>query len=105
MGGSSGGGSAKTPALWVFVDRKGGVRFRAENVRLQSNLKRHRVPGKEGKVHSDKIKKYLKRLKRKAPQIKTVLIQPRAKTVYEEVIRLMDDLKEVGYESLGISPI
>ena len=51
------------------------------------------------------ILNYLKMLANQIPKMSTGILTPYADASYEDVIYLMDQLKEVGVHSVGISPL
>ena len=63
------------------------------------------IPKKgEGRDYSE-LAKHLQKVQAKVPGLTTALIIPRAETIYEDVIELMDELKKSGMISLGVSPL
>lgn len=96
----------KDPILWAQFQKNGAISFRLQDApRVKRKLRRHTVAGLEGKWNKDEVIKHIEVIQAQIPQLKTVLIQPRTKTLYEDVITLMDAFKEKGLTELGVSPL
>lgn len=60
---------------------------------------------KEGKVDYENLIKVVASMKEKEPALRTALIQPKAKSNYEDIIDLMDSFKKAGLADLGVVPL
>lgn len=99
IGGQSAAETEKKPQLWVTMGAEG---------KLTLNIKQSaKVPGKLTTTTSSlpELNKAVEQLKTYEPDLKTVLIQPRLQSEYEEIIDLMDEFKKSGLTDLGVVPL
>ena len=95
IGGQSAAETEKKPQLWVTMGEGGA---------LTLNLKQSRKPTTL-KTRLQDLEKSLATLKASEPGLKTVLIQPRLQSEYDEIIVLMDEFKKSGMNDLGVVPL
>jgi biopolymer transport protein ExbD len=76
-----------------------------ESSLVPANLRKIRVPQLDKQVNFDGLEKALSNLRQVEPALNTGLIQPTASTAYEQIIDLMDKMKKVGMNDLGVSPL
>ena len=96
----------KTPALWAKMRPDGSVKFHLQDFpRAAKKLHNQQVAGIDGKVDTKAIGEYVDTLKSITPDLRMALLQPQAEVVYEEIISLMDGLKQKGLVDLGVAPL
>ena len=107
VGGQSQVETKKLPVIWAKMEKKGAVTFKLQDVgRVPRKLKLTQVKGsKEEEIDLDAIAAHLEAVKKVVPELRTVLIQPKAESIYEEIIVLMDHFKKVGLVDLGVAPL
>ena len=105
VGGQPASESVKKPTVWVQRDGKGGVAFDVRDARVPAKLAKAKIEGKEGKPDLEALKGLVTDLKAAEPALTTVLIQPQAATLYEDIIDVMDSFKKEGLIDLGVAPL
>ena len=89
--------SKAEPSLWIHLDPKNVIRvavkqgdqtFFNQTIRAEMNLKKH-----------------LAVLVKKSPKIKQAFILPTSDIIYEDVIKVMDKVRQLGIFNVGISPL
>lgn len=108
IGGQPAGQSKVSPKVWVKMMSKGRLEFRLHNAPRKTSRRLHRVVIKgleDEKPDFEKVLGHVKNLKEKIPDLEESLIMPYAQAKYEDIIHLMDYLKEGGMTSLGVSPL
>ena len=106
VGGQSAAETAKKPLMMVVLEATGEVTLEVqESQRVPANLRKFRVEAQAGKVNSQEVEKILTELKNLEPELRTALIQPKAQTVYEDIVGLMDQFRKSGMIDLGVVPL
>ncbi len=99
IGGQSAAETEKKSQLWVSMGEKGELVF---NVKQSAKITGSRATMKTTVTDMAKAVETLKTLD---PTLKTVLIQPRTQTEYDEIITVMDEFKKNGLNDLGVVPL
>jgi biopolymer transport protein TolR len=106
VGGQSQAETVKKPLVWVFMAEDGQLTFNVQQSSLipkaLANLK---LPGVDGHANVAELSRVLTQLTTQDPGLKTALIQPQAKSSYEDIIALMDEFKKRGLTDLGVAPL
>ena len=106
VGGQSVAETEKKPLLWLFMGESGDVTIDVrESSMLPPALRKLSLVAKDGKVDHENLMKVVAELKEKEPSLRTALIQPKAKSNYEDIIDLMDSVKKAGLADLGVVPL
>ncbi len=106
VGGQSAAETTKKPLMMVVLEATGEVTLEVqESQRVPANLRKFRVEAQAGKVNSQEVEKILTELKNLEPELRTALIQPKAQTVYEDIVGLMDQFRKSGMIDLGVVPL
>lgn len=105
VGGQPASETAKKPTVWAQINAQGDVQLDVRDARVTAKLAKAKIAGKEGKPDLQAITNIAMELKASEPALTTVLIQPQAATVYEDIIDLMDSFKKQGMIDLGVSPL
>ncbi len=106
VGGQSAAETTKKPLMMVVLEATGEVSLEVqESQRVPANLRKFRVEAQAGKVNSQEVEKILTELKNLEPDLRTALIQPKAQTVYEDIVGLMDQFRKSGMIDLGVVPL
>ena len=104
-----GAGSGETKkedklTLWVYIRsnnnielilKKGGKSVSQKTIR--SSLDR--------KFDFKEFKKYMKSLKKQQADLNEVFIFPQEKALYEDIVKIMDKVRQAGIFNMGLSPI
>lgn len=105
VGGQPASETAKKPTVWAQINGTGDVQLDVRDSHVSAKLAKAKINGKDGKVDLEAMKNIALELKAAEPALTTVLIQPQAATVYEDIIDLMDAFKKQGMIDLGVSPL
>lgn len=105
VGGQPASETAKKPTVWAQINGTGDVQMEVRDARVSSKLAKAKINGKDGKPDLEALSNFAKELKAAEPELTTVLIQPQAATMYEDIIDLMDSFKKQGMIDLGVSPL
>jgi len=106
IGGQSAAETEKKPQLWVTMGAGGALTLNVkDSARVPRQLATVSVKGLDGKASMVDLTKIVDQLKAVEPGLKTVLIQPRLQSEYEEIIDLMDEFKKSGLTDLGVVPL
>jgi biopolymer transport protein ExbD len=106
VGGQPASETEKKPLLMVSLDPNGTVGMEVKDSgRVPANLRTVRLEAQAGKVDTEMLGKVLEQLKASEPDLRTALIQPKAATVYEDIVGLMDQFRKSGLIDLGIMPL
>jgi len=106
VGGQAAGESKNPPALWTKIDESGDLTLELRDApKVAPKFAKSVIPGVAGKVNFEALASYVDSVKTLQPDLNTALIMPQAKTVYEDIITLMDKFKGSGLKDLGVSPL
>lgn len=106
VGGQSKEETKKSPLVWIRMTPDGDLDLEVQESSLvPANLRKIRVPQLDKQVNFDGLEKALSNLRQVEPALNTGLIQPTASTAYEQIIDLMDKMRKVGMNDLGVSPL
>jgi biopolymer transport protein TolR len=105
VGGQPASETAKKPTVWAQINAKGDVSLDVRDAHIPAKLAKVKIAGIDGKLNLDGIRDVAMQLKTAEPALTTVLIQPQAATVYEDIIDVMDQFKKQGLIDLGVSPL
>lgn len=106
VGGQSAEETEKKPLLMVQVDPTGNVSLDLkESSKVPAKLRQFQLAAQAGKIDTESLAKVLAQLKEVEPDLRTALIQPKAQTVYEDIVGLMDQFRKSGLIDLGIVPL
>ncbi|MCB0363894.1 MAG: biopolymer transporter ExbD [Bdellovibrionaceae bacterium] len=106
VGGQSQEETTKVPAIWAKMGPNGSITFRLQDApKVSRKLAVKEVAGINNEVDLDGIAAHLEAVKKAVPELRTVLIQPKGDSMYEQIITLMDHFKKVGMVDLGVAPL
>lgn len=105
VGGQPQSETARKPTLWVQFGESGDVRLEVKDSSVPARLRTLSLKGNEGKPNLEQISQVAKELKTLEPTLSTVLLQPNAQSLYEDIIDVMDSFKKQGMGDLGVSPL
>jgi biopolymer transport protein TolR len=106
IGGQSQAETEKKPVIWAQMTEAGDLNLEVQqSSRVPGNLRKLQIRNLQGKIDLDKLTHTIAQVLNIEPNLKTALIQPRAKSAYEEIIALMDQFKKSGLVDLGVAPL
>lgn len=100
-------------SLWISLDQENNLTLslqsanKLQNDSLSSSAtafkKTYSLTAAQGQIDWNKVSLYLKSIAKSKIEIAQLL--PTRKTKYDEIIKLMDLLKQNGFKDIGLSPI
>ncbi|MCB0366180.1 MAG: biopolymer transporter ExbD [Bdellovibrionaceae bacterium] len=107
VGGQAAEDTKKEPALWTLIKPDGNLELRLENApsKVARKFGSQVIKNQDGKPNLESLKESASLLKSELPEINMALVRPESKSAYGDVIQLMDALKGVGYNNLGVAPL
>lgn len=89
--------------LWVYMksENKIEVRLKKGDKALSQKL----IGSLEEDFDFPQFQKYIKTLKKEQTDLKEAFIFPQGKAVYEDIVKIMDSIRQGGIFSMGLSPI
>jgi biopolymer transport protein ExbD len=92
--------------LWVQFEQDGRVQVTVKDVSiLKSQLQYASFRDMSSAADIRKLEKFVARVKAEVPELQTALILPAPNSSYEQMIAVMDSLKEKQIRDIGIAPL
>ncbi|PWU17946.1 MAG: biopolymer transporter ExbD [Bdellovibrio sp.] len=105
VGDASAADAEKKPRIWVQLEDRGTVQFEVQDARVSKDLEKFQVEARQGRLNLVGVEAALRRIRAQDQNVTTAMIQPRASSVYEELVDLMGRFKKHGVGNLGVSPL
>ncbi|MCB0420446.1 MAG: biopolymer transporter ExbD [Bdellovibrionales bacterium] len=106
VGGQAQTDSKKNPVVFARFLKDGDVEFRLKDAgKISRKLKIVKLDGIDGKLNIEATASHIGELVKQVPGLNMALIQPNSDSLYENIIKLMDQFRENGVADLGISPL
>ncbi len=106
VGGQSQTETEKKPTVWVMLAENGDLTMDFKSAaKIPANMQKLRVAAEAGRFNLDGLSKILQQIKVVEPELRTVLIHPKAQTSYEDMIDVMDRFRNSGMNDLGVVPL
>ncbi|MNK11967.1 colicin uptake protein TolR [compost metagenome] len=104
IGDNSVEGAKNPPSLWVTVEADGTMQL---SMRDLPKSQTHEVPvARAAKgVNWVAFQQKIQAIKEKWPELKTGIVRPKEQTSYGDVIKIMDQLKKLEIDRVGLSPL
>ena len=94
------------PAVWATMSKDGKVVLALKNTQaLPRKIMDMTIPGSKGGIRWDLVEGRLSVLQKYGPILRTGLIMPDSSVAYEDIVRLMDEMKKYGIRDMGLSPL
>ncbi len=106
VGGQAAEGAPK-PEMWILMAEGGDLKFELRNLPA-SVLKMfagQKISAKEGRPNFEDLNAYISKLTQEASTLSMALIRPTENTPFEDIIQLMDTVRESGIQDLGVTPL
>lgn len=95
----------KKPRIWVTMGKK-FIQVKVKNTKkLRASLRVKKFFVKNGSWKQSLLTKHVKKLIKRLPKLQQAFVKPNSRSVYKDVIKLMDSLKVAGVSQLGIVPL
>ena len=103
MGEGSASETAQNPTLWVYTQPEKNMEIRLKKGNRWVSKKA--IPPKELQFNWTVFNQYILNLKKQEPLIEDVFIYPQPSELYEDIIKIMDGLRQAGLFNMGLSPL
>lgn len=93
------------PSLWVYMKDQNKIEIRLK--KGDKNLFQKFIPssGKESDFDFQTFQKHIVKLKEKQSDLNEAFIFPQKNVFYEDIVNVMDVIRQSGIFSMGLSPI
>ncbi len=114
-------GDKNPPSLWAILGAKGEVKLSLRDV-PGSKTNEYSIAGRtletttsprpgatldpaENNVNWDQVKTKLAEIKQNVPQINVGLVMPKAKSSYGNIIKMLDEMRALQINDVGVAPL
>lgn len=101
VGGQSAAETKNPPSVWVTLSSSNDIEF---SLRSESKVISQTVRASQNQIDWKSVTPAILQIA-KAGQVKVALIMPASRSVYADMIRLMDEFKRLGIKDVGLSPL
>ncbi len=112
MGGDTSEVSEKNkPSLWIHLESKKRILIKTKigkkyiSQKIINSQKVKDIQKLEKEFNHKDFKKYVLSVKKQIPDLNQAFILPKSDIIYEDIIKIMDGVRQSGVFSLGVSPI
>lgn len=106
VGGQPAADTQKKPVMWVHMNDKGDLSLDVqESARVAAAFRKTQINAIEGHPDFERLAEIVGKIKETEPALVTALIQPQAASIYEDIVRVMDQVKKAGLIDLGVAPL
>lgn len=107
MGGDTQGASQKEnePSLWIYMKAQKKIEVKLKKGDKALSQKSISSSNQEGNFNVTEFKEYIENIKKKQSDLSKAFIFPEEQAVYEDIVKIMDAVRQEGIFSMGLSPI
>lgn len=106
VGSDSGSAGKNAPSMWVHFENDGTVQISVKEVEgISQNLLYAVIKNQGSRSNIGAIEQHAQKIKSAVPNLNVALLLPAPQSSYEDMIRIMDKLKQVKIADIGISPL
>lgn len=105
IGGQAHEAGPKKPVVWATLGADGSVNLEVKDAPKNVKFKNVKIEGVAGKPNLETFKGAIAAAQAQMPDMKSGIVVPQSKSVYEDLIALMDGLKSSGIRDLGVSAL
>lgn len=105
MGAKSEDQKKNPPSVLVYMDQVGNLELSLRDLERVSPLSKMTLKNAYGTPNWSQFQTFLSRMQKNAPEVKTALIMPNARSNYQDVLLVMDGFRRYGVKDVGISPL
>ena len=102
MGGAQGVKKEDNFSLWILLDQK---KIEVRLKQGEKSLSQKMIGSSDKKDKFKEFKKYIADLKRQQSDLSEAFIFPQERVVYEDIVKIMDGVRQAGIFNMGLSPI
>jgi len=92
------------PTVWIRFEAQGDVTLSLRDLPRSPQVMETTLAGRSG-IPWTHLEARLEQYRKQWPLLKTGIVQPSSQTPYRDVIRVMDHLKKLNFEGVGLSPL
>jgi len=108
-GDTSGASDEHQPSLWIHLESEQHMLVKIKKNKKYISKKKiyasHLKSTKDTHFNYKGLKKYVVVIKKQVPNLNQAFILPKSDIRYEELIKVMDYIRQAGIFNLGVSPI
>lgn len=105
VGETNASGGKNMPSLFIEVEASGDLVLSTRDLPAGARgVERAVLSGLSGQVDREKLKMALQSLRSKNPSLETVIVRPKTKVPYGQVIAVIDGLKAEKVKDVGLAP-
>ena len=105
MGGAQGVKKEDNFSLWIYMTAQKQIEIRLKRGEKSLSQKFINSSDKEEVFNFKEFKKYIADLKRQQSDLSEAFIFPQEQVVYEDIVKIMDGMRQAGIFNMGLSPI
>ncbi len=105
MGAKSEDQKKNPPSVLVYMDQVGNIELSLKDLERISPLSKMKLKNTSGQPNWNQFQGFLAKLQKNAPEVKTALIMPNARSNYQDILLVMDGFRSHGIKDVGISPL
>ena len=106
MGSKAQGSSTENKtSLWIYIKAKKRIEVRLKKGAKSLSQKFISSIDEDKAFNFKNFQKHLIEIKKKQSNLKEAFILPQEQIAYEDIIKIMDGVRQVGIFSMGLSPI
>ena len=107
VGGDAQGASQKedVPSLWIYMKTQKRIEIKLKKGEKALSQKFINPSTQEQNFNFKEFKEYVANLKKKQSDLSKAFIFPQEHAVYEDIVKIMDAVRQAGIFSMGLSPI
>lgn len=92
-------------SLWVYIKSQNKIEVRVKKGEKYLSQKSIDSLKQEESFNFELFKKYIAELKKEKSSIDSAFILPQGEAVYEDIVKIMDGIRQAGIFNMGLSPI
>ncbi len=93
------------PSLWIHLESRKNILVKIKKGKKYISQKVINTQKVEKEFDHDSFKKYVISIKKQVPDLNQAFILPKQDIIYEDIIKIMDGVRQSGIFNLGVSPI
>ena len=107
MGGDTQGAKEEKDkaSLWIYMKNQNKIEIRLKRGEKSLSQKVIHSSGNEDHLNFKKFKKHILELKKTQADLNEAFIFPQEQAVYEDIVKIMDTVRQSGIFTMGLSPI
>ncbi len=93
------------PSVLAYMNQNGDLEISLRDLERVSPLSKMTLKTSSGSPNWTQFNNFLTHLQKNAPEVKTALIMPNARSNYQDILLVMDGFRRFGVKDVGISPL